>query len=309
MALLRKTSPATAAQPFTNRLRAWWRGDIRIFPDAAREGEHPASTPWGNAHVPTRNPGNWDSARLKAAQLIWGHSLLGPCSPDELASLAAWLHPQRNTRIALLGAGLGGFGLALSRVCHCKVVGFEQSEDLLELSPDRRQGHLRSLDSITVRTEHSFDHVVIDGLGHRAGDILELIKPAASLVSLRGSIVLRSYHVASDTIRESAAFRSWTAAEPVTPHIPTQSELLNRISHAGFDVLDCVETADIHVAAVDACWGAGVDLVRLLSSKPGQRALVPALVQEVELWHSRLELVRSGDLKVIELLARRPATD
>src|SRR3546814_8254097 len=90
--------------------------------------------------------------------MVWGHSLLGPCSPDELSLLAAWVKPRRGTRIALLGAGLGGFGLALSRICHCHVTGFEQADVLLRLCPDRRNGHLRSLDSITVKTEHSFDH-------------------------------------------------------------------------------------------------------------------------------------------------------
>src|SRR3546814_4225882 len=72
--------------------------------------------------------------------MVWGHSLLGPCSPDELSLLAAWVKPRRGTRIALLGAGLCGFGLALSRICHCHVTGFEQADVLLRLCPDRRNG-------------------------------------------------------------------------------------------------------------------------------------------------------------------------
>src|SRR3546814_4313968 len=75
-----------------------------------------AATPWGESHVPGHYWGEWTPESLRAAQMVWGHSLLGPCSPDELSLLAAWVKPRRGTRIALLGAGLGGFGLALSRI-------------------------------------------------------------------------------------------------------------------------------------------------------------------------------------------------
>src|SRR3546814_9702365 len=77
-----------------------------------------AATPWGESHVPGHYWGEWTPESLRAAQMVWGHSLLGPCSPDELSLLAAWVKPRRGTRIALLGAGLGGFGLALRSEEH-----------------------------------------------------------------------------------------------------------------------------------------------------------------------------------------------
>src|SRR3546814_14922067 len=124
--------------------------------------------------------------------MVWGHSLLGPCSPDELSLLAAWVKPRRGTRIALLGAGLGGFGLALSRICHCHVTGFEQADGLLRLCPDRRNGHLRSLDSITVQTEPTFEHVWIEGLGNRTCDIAPFLEPAVELAFTHRGDALRT---------------------------------------------------------------------------------------------------------------------
>src|SRR3546814_2668565 len=125
MSLLRHAD-GPDSQPLTRRLRDWWRGEVLTFTD--RNNSPSPQTPWGEAHIPAHSAGDWDIQGLNAAQMIWGHSLLGPCSPDELASLADWLKPKRNSRIALLGAGLGGLGLALSRICSCRVVGFEQAD-------------------------------------------------------------------------------------------------------------------------------------------------------------------------------------
>lgn len=299
MALLRRSADPDSHQPFTRRLRAWWRGDL------PRMSAANVATPWGESHVPGQHWGDWDSQSLKAAQMVWGHSLLGTCSPDELALLAAWLKPKRGTRIALLGAGLGGFGLALSRICHCQVTGFEQADVLLRLCPDRNNGHLRSLDSITVRTEHSFDHVIVDGLGHRAGDIAPLLKPAAALTSQRGSIIIRAYCVRDEAVRRGDRHRRWVEAEPAHPHVPTRAELLRQIARAGFEVVEEADTADIHAAAIDACWAPTVDLIRLLNGKSRQRALIPHLVNEADRWRERVEMIHAGELSVVELVTRR----
>lgn len=298
MPLLRPTDD-TDNQPLVRRLRSWWRGDT--------SRKQLDKTPWGEAQVPDCKPGTWDNLTLKAAQMIWGHALLGPCSPDELAAIANWLQPRRHTRVALLGAGLGGFGLSLSRICHCPVTGFEQAEILLRLCPDRNQGHLRSLDSITVKTEHSFDHVVIDGHGHRAGDIIPLLQPASALASLRGSIMIRAYCVASRNVREATHHRHWAASEPVSPFVPTRAELVRQITRLGFAIVEEADVADIHVAAIDASWSPAIELIRLLNRKTNQKALIPALVNEAERWRERAEMIRKGDLAVVDMLARRPA--
>lgn len=305
MALLRRPADPDS-QPLGRRLRAWWRGDILSL--LGSPNPQPANTPWGDPHIPAPNPGHWDAESLKAAQMIWGHALLGPSSPDELAALAALVKPRRNTRIALMGAGLGGLSLALSRICHCRVTGFEQAEVLLRLCPDRNEGHLRALDSITVRTERSFDHAIIDGLGHRAGDVFPLLKPAAALISARGSMIVRAYCVTSEAVRTTESHQRWIAAEPVAPHVPTRAELDRTISRLGFEIVEEADVADMHVAAVDACWAPAVDLLRLLHCKPNQRNLVPALVAEAERWRERLEMIRAGEIAVVELQARRITT-
>lgn len=297
MALLGRTEDQ-GGQPLTRRLAAWWRG-------AAGMRQHAPETPWGDPRVSAHNPGQWDAHALKAAQMIWGHSLLGPCSPDELAGIMAWLRPRRGMRIALLGAGLGGLGLAMSRISHCRVVGFEQADMLLSLCPDRNEGHLRSLDSITTRTERSFDHAVIDGLAHRAGDILPLVPPAAALVSLCGTILIRAYCVADEHIRRTERYQEWRQAEAVQPVVPTRNELRRQVEHAGFAALDEAEIGDIHVGAIDRAWATAVDLIRLLNGKPRQRIVIPVLLQQADLWRTRVEMIRAGDIKVIELLAKR----
>ncbi|API58582.1 hypothetical protein BSL82_04020 [Tardibacter chloracetimidivorans] len=304
MQLLRRLTDGDG-HPLTRRLRALWGGDRPRL--RAVDGGH-AATPWGESHVPGHYWGEWTAESLRAAQMVWGHSLLGPCSPDELSLLAAWVKPRRGTRIALLGAGLGGFGLALSRICHCHVTGFEQADVLLRLCPDRRNGHLRSLDSITVKTEHSFDHVVIDGLGHRAGDIAPFLKPAAALASPRGWMIVRGYCVTDGAIRDGERHRRWVETEPARPRVPTRAELLRQVERIGFEIIDEADTADQHSAAIDACWAPAVDLIRLVSAKKRQRTLIPHLIEEADRWRERVEMIKAGDLAVVELLTKRASS-
>lgn len=304
MQILRRLADLENSKPLGKRLLAWWRVGLPGFQSAK---PNRSMTPWGESHAPGGFWGDWTAESLRAAQMIWGHSLLGPCSPDELAGLAAWLKAKRGTRIALLGAGLGGFGLALSRICHCRVTGFEQAEVLLQLCPDRSNGHLRSLDSITVKTEHSFDHAVVDGLGHRAGDIAPLLKPAAALTSPRGSMIVRAYYVPNGEVRKSERHQHWAESEPARPHVPTRAELDRQIRHAGFEIVEETDAADQHSAAIDACWAPAVDLIRLVSSKKRQRALIPYLISEGDRWRERVEMIGTGELGVVELLTRRIA--
>lgn len=306
MQLLRR-KPDGDDVPEARRSRAWRLGDL--LPFRSRNDNSHAETPWGDSRVPASSPGDWDATNLRAAQLIWGHALLGPCSSDELAALAGWLKPSRGTRIAVLGAGLGGLALALSRICRCRVTGFEQAEVLLRLCPDRNHGHLRSLESITIRTERSFDHAIVDGLGHRAGDIAPLMRPAAALVSRRGSVIVRAYHIADAETRSQRAYLRWHQSEPVNPHIPTRPELLRQIERTGFIVTDERAVPDLHVAAIETRWTPAVELVRLLHGKQNHQEVIPALIAEAERWRARAELIRGGRLSVIELRARRSGAD
>ena len=299
----RRRQSGDAETRSTAPARVWRLRNLLPFRGRGKAAD--PATPWGESHVPDSHPGDWDSDGLRAAQMIWGHALLGPCSPDELAALAAWLKPRRSTRIALLGAGLGGFALALSRICRCRVTGFEQADMLLRLCPDLKHGHLRSLDSITVKTERSFDHVVVDGLGHRAGDIAPLLKPAAALVSPRGSIVIRAYHAVSAAARARPSHAVWRQSEPVHPHIPTRDELLRQIDRMGFAVRNERAVADVHVSGIEARWTSAVELIPLLHGKKNHQTLIPALITEAGRWQARAELIRAGEIGVLELHCRR----
>src|SRR3546814_16649235 len=122
MQLLRRLTEGDG-HPLTRRLRALWGGDRHRLRAVA--GGH-AATPWGESHVPGHYWGDWTPESLRAAQMVWGHSLHGPCSPDELSLLAAWVKPRRGRRIARLGAGRGGCGLVLTRFRNGLVPGFRR---------------------------------------------------------------------------------------------------------------------------------------------------------------------------------------
>src|SRR3546814_4061067 len=65
----------------------------------------------------------------------------------------------------------------------------------------------------------------------------------------------------------------WVAAEPSTPQVPIRAELVRQLARTGFEIVKEADTADIHVAAVDAGWAPAVDLLRMLNGKPNQKTL------------------------------------
>src|SRR3546814_4096250 len=73
MQLLRRLTEGDG-HPLTRRLRALWGGDRPRL--RAVDGGH-AATPWGESHVPGHYWGEWTPESLRAAQMVWGHSLLG----------------------------------------------------------------------------------------------------------------------------------------------------------------------------------------------------------------------------------------
>src|SRR3546814_4088089 len=93
--------------------------------------------------------------------------------------------------------------------------------------------------------------------------------------------------------------------EPARPRVPTQAELLRQVERIGFEIIDEADTADQHSAAIDACWAPAVDLIRLVSAKKRQRTLIPHLIEEADRWRERVEMIKAGDLAVVELLTKR----
>jgi len=287
----------------TLRLRAMWhsqnsRRRVQVPGTLLRRRTDPkpvAQTRDSSAH---RDPSAY-KAGITAAQVVFGDHCLGPVGKVDVAKAMQLLHPRRDAAIAIVGGGLGGFGRALAAAGPFRVTSFDPDRRLLALI-GRRDLNVRPLPPDGA-DEGRFDHAVIDGLGHRAGDILPLIPPAAALLGAGGALLLRTY-VRVRGVRHDRRRQPRCDQRSLIPAI---DEIRAALGQAGFTVRQEQSCADIHAAAIEATWRNAVDLVRIVHRTPDQRRLVPALLDTGEAWQQRVELIRGGAIDARWILAVR----
>lgn len=281
----------------TLRLRAMWHGQnsrrrIQVAGTPLRRGTDPKPV------TDIRDPSAYKTG-ITAAQIVFGDHCLGPVGKVDVAAAMQLLHPRQDAAIAIVGGGLGGFGRALAAAGPLRVTSFDPDRRLLALV-GRRDLDVRPLPADGA-DECGFDHAVIDGLGHRAGEIVPLIRPAAALLGAGGTLLLRTYV----RVRGVRHDRRRQPRFDQRSLIPAIDEILFALDQAGFAVREEQSCADIHAAAIEAAWRNAVDLVRVVHRTPDQRKLVPALLTAGEAWQQRVELIRGGAIDARWILAVR----
>ena len=239
-------------------------------------------------------------AGVTAAQIVFGNHCLGPVGKADVAAAMQLLGPRRDSAIAIVGGGLGGFGQALAAAGPLRVTSFDPDRRLPALLGRRRDLDARPLPADGA-DEGGFDHAVIDGLGHIAGNILPLIPPAAALLGAGGALLLRTYV----RVRGARHDRRRQPRFDQRSLIPAIDEIRIALDQAGFAVRQEQSCADMHAAAIEAAWRNAVDLVRVVHRTPDQRKLIPALLAAGEAWQQRVELIRGGAIDVRWILAVR----
>lgn len=281
----------------TLRLRAMWHGQnsrrrVQVPGTLLRRRTDPKPV------ADSRDPSAY-KAGITAAQIVFGDHCLGPVGKVDVAAAMQLLNPRRDAAIAIVGGGLGGFGRALAAAGPFRVTSFDPDRRLLALI-GRRDLDVRPLPTDGAN-EGRFDHAVIDGLGHRAGDIVPLIHPAAALLGAGGALLLRTYV----RVRSARHDRRRQPRFDQRSLVPAIDEIRAALDQAGFAVRQEQSCADIHAAAIEAAWRNAVDLVRVVHRTPDQRKLVPALLAAGEAWQQRVELIRGGAIDARWILAVR----
>lgn len=292
--------------PLSKRLWHWVRHPGHAFKD-----DHPhdpsvyLTTDGEQLETQAAAPYHYTKPELEAAQLIWGHALIGPCSANELASITQWLDIDAHMQVAILGAGLGGLGLALSRICPSKITCFEQSDTLIALSPERKLSRLRSFDSITFKQELAYDRVIIDGFGHLGGAITPFLPIGAKLLSPKGKMLIRAYCLDHPDMSHDALYQKALKDGTFAAPLPSLNRLKSALRQLGLGITQYSDMQDIHAAAIEMRWTKGTDLLYSLGHKAADQPICVALLKQASMWQQKMQLMANGRFRAIEILVEK----
>ncbi len=233
---------------------------------------------------------------LFAAERLWGEGFLAPGSGQETAENAVPLGLTANTRLLLLGSGLGGPARALA-AAGSYVVGFEADPGLRALAA------AFPATGLETRVEYAgwdpLDPAFPPRCAHHAlaMEPLRGRSPEPLLVALAGGLKPRGQLVLTELVAgqaaPDAALAAWIAAEGRAPAIPGEAQLTRALGRVGFAVRSVEDISERHVKLVKRRSQAAL---RSLDQERPDAAVARALLAEGERWRLRLSLIEGGQL-------------
>lgn len=254
----------------------------------------------------------WPPARIELAGQLWGSGYILPGGEAEVLRVATPLGLSEATSLLLLGCGPGGAACSIVRHLGAWVTGFEADPDLaaaataLSLQSGlARRAEIEPWDPAAPRFQHrSFHHALaFDPIRDKVAE--PVLGALALALRFGGQIVL--VQTVADTQLDPAdpAIQTWSRLEQRAPELPSEQMITRVLNRLGYEVYITEDVSRRHIRLAVRGWR---DALREMRDKPSS-ASAALLTREAELWLRRVNLLRSGVLRLIRWHAvhRAPA--
>jgi cyclopropane fatty-acyl-phospholipid synthase-like methyltransferase len=290
-----------------NRLRAWWDGyefvaqpPQEIVEDAEQSEPSLAPTVIG-----------WPPPRLEVVQSLFGEGMIAPAEPGTMIQMIHPLGLNEKMTVVELGAGLGGLARVVATETGAYVTGFEADETLantgMELSVKhglaRKAAIKQSPATVLDVRPKSVDAILAKEAFLTVEDKATLFGAIRKALKPGGQLMVSDLMLAGD--KPGPAIEAWVAKEPQRPYLLPRIAFRTALEELGLQV-SIVEdvTTEYRAAAVAAF----ANLAEKMTAGEISERLCPWVICEGELWAGRLAVLASGEVKMIRLYARVPAT-
>lgn len=253
----------------------------------------------------------WPPARIELAGQLWGSGYVLPGGETELLRVATPLGLSDATSLLLLGCGPGGAARSIVNHLGAWVTGFEADPDLaaaanlLHLQSGLgRRAEIELWDPAAPRFQHRSFHNAL-ALDPIRGELAEPVLGALALaLRFGGQIVLVQIVAGTQFDPADPAIRAWSRLERRTPALPSEHMITQILGGLGYEVCITEDISRRHIRLAVRGWG---DALRSMRDKRSSPSAV--LTREAELWLHRVNLLRSGALRLIRWHAihRAPA--
>jgi cyclopropane fatty-acyl-phospholipid synthase-like methyltransferase len=277
--------------------------------DAPPPGVTPAAPPETApaASRQRRLGGAWPAERIKAAETVWGEGFLTPGGAEEMLRLARPLALSDALSLLVVGAGTGGPVYTVAAELGSWVSGFEADPDLAALAI--RRGPKAGLGKrATITTWHpptpqfranAFTHgLALEPLRC----VLAAPKFDSTLAAIAAAIKPQGQLMLVETVAEAPlnprdpTVARWLQLERRAVPPPKEAMVTRLLGRLGFDVRVVEDISERHTQQTLLAWNEAVQILRAQSIS---RIEARELVAEGELWLLRLQLIRTGRLRLL----------
>ncbi|WP_297857826.1 bifunctional 2-polyprenyl-6-hydroxyphenol methylase/3-demethylubiquinol 3-O-methyltransferase UbiG [Elioraea sp.] len=255
-------------------------------------------------------PERWPETKLKVLGALWGEGFLGPGGAEETLTLAKPLGLNQTHSVINLGAGLGGATRALAAASGAWVTGYETDPDLAEAAQALSEKHkvekkaeIRPLDPANPQIRKGYYHhaLALEALW-RIADKPAMIAALVGAVKPHGQVVLTDLALGPPSPAAERAFAAWAKLEGVTPCLAGEKAMTALLAKEGLDIRICEDITSRQIAQTVGAWASFVE--ELKRDRPA-RPFALRVVEEAERCMRRIDLLRSGRLRLLRWHAIR----
>ncbi|HVJ41090.1 MAG TPA: methyltransferase domain-containing protein [Dongiaceae bacterium] len=306
---------AKAGISFKARLRAWWEGYEALpeseLEEVRRQRRAPSLTLPQTEAAPTVAPlADWETPRIRIAQLVWGAGFDKPGGPPHALNLVKPFGLDPSKSMMDFGTGLGGASRVVSKEYDVWVTGYEGDAELsragkqlsLIAGLDRKADIQRYVPGEFDVAPNSFDCI----LSHEALHIFEskydILSSLQKGLKSRGQLSMTDFVLGEGISPNDSRLRAFQAT-PLDLWRPDQYE--QRLGELNLDLRISEDITENYRKMILQGWMnfAQGDQTTFATAKahPG------AVIAELNLWTKRLEAMEQGLLRVARFYAIKKA--
>ncbi len=291
--------------PLKQRLMAWWSGTDT---NNQNTQEDPSLHIENFSEGPADNP-EWTAARLELSKALWGGGFIRPSTEVFAGHLMARLRLDSRKTILDIAPGFCATSLFIAEQKNVWVEAIQSDAGLmekvkqhLEFEKFGRQIELRQEDFSTFTLAH-MRYLIIYGREHLYAfeDKQHIVAQLCRGLRDHGKLVLFDY-IVKDGSYNSDAIEAWRELEPERVHPWTVGEYRQALEDGGAWLLGRDDFTEVMVQEIELAWRRMLQNLETGQIKP---ELVDSILNEGQLWQSRMRALQSGDLKLLRLDARK----
>jgi SAM-dependent methyltransferase len=292
------------------RLRAWWDGHEAEPTERESSGLHGRKTPKlvipKSAENVVAPIADWETPRIRIAQLVWGPGFDKPGSTAHAFNLVKPFGLDSSKSMLDFGTGLGGAARAINKEFEVWVTGYEADAELSRAGKhlsmiaglDRKADIQRYVDGEFDLSPNSFDCILSSESLHSFESKYDILSSLQKGLKSRGQLSMTDFVLGQGIAPNDSRLRAMQAT-PIDLWRADQYE--QRLGEVNLDLRITEDITDNYRKMILQGWMhfAQGDATSLATAKahPG------AVIAELNLWTKRLEALEQGLMRVVRFYA------
>lgn len=244
--------------------------------------------------------------KIRVVEQLWGEGFSSPYNQVLTDAMAQPLNLEKGQELLEIGAGLGGCANYLSEKLGVRITALEKNKDFIShlnsLRPLRPPGHPVEFEPFDPNTTEflarAFNAALVKDTLFAIADKEKFLKRLKETVKTSAHLAIFDF-VLRDKGIESEAIDVWKAQEPTEPYVLSVGEQLWNFRASGFQPVTQKDITDLYLARIkEALPQVRSVFAQLIATRPIDKELALAILDEISVWLGRSAALESGDLRV-----------